>query len=131
MRRADRQLLADLAQVNTALPAFAQRMMDNTATPAEHFAVADRVIALGKEIGQRVETLVIINPEPGDSTGDTSLAAALALSALISRDDPIAFDYRLVDLSEAIRGRALRIAGLVIDGSLGDDVSAHQHVVMQ
>jgi hypothetical protein len=47
MRYEDRQLLSALSQVNTALPAFALRVMDNTATPAEHHTVADHLITLG------------------------------------------------------------------------------------
>jgi hypothetical protein len=61
-----KQLLTELAQINTALPAFAQRVMDNTTTPAVHLAVADRVIALGQAIRQRADDLTIIDPEPGD-----------------------------------------------------------------
>jgi hypothetical protein len=96
MRREDRQLLTELAQVNTALPAFAQRVMGNTATPTEHSAVADRVIALGQAIRQRADNLTIINPDPGNSTDGTSLAATLALSAIIDMTD--ALDrHRLTD----------------------------------
>ncbi len=81
--------MAELAQVNTALPAFAQRVMDNTATAAEHLAVADRVIALGQAIRQRADNLTIINPDPGDSIGGASLAATLALSAIIDMADAL------------------------------------------
>ncbi len=81
--------MAELAQVNTALPAFAQRVMDNTATPAEHSAVADRVIALGQAIRQRADNLTIINPESADSTGGTSSAATRALSAITDMTDTL------------------------------------------
>ncbi len=68
MRREDRQLLSALSQVNTALSAFALRVMDNTATPTEHHRVADHVIALGQAIAERAGTLTIINPPESDST---------------------------------------------------------------
>lgn len=54
-------------------------------------------------------------------------SGAFALGVLensISRDDQIAFGRRLVDLAEAIRERALRTGGLVIDGSVSDGGSA-------
>ena len=66
MRRQDRELLADLAGVNTALPAFAQRVLGNYATPAEHDAVADRLIRLGQAIRRRAGGLSVISPEPDD-----------------------------------------------------------------
>jgi hypothetical protein len=115
MRREDRRLLSDLAQVNTALPAFAQRVMDNTATPAEHRAVSDRLIALGQAIGERAGTLTIIHihPEPDNDTGagDQNVAATRALSALVDMADALhrthgalparpAYDTQPVDWSE-------------------------------
>lgn len=91
MRREDRELLSDLAKLNTALPAFAGRVMDNTATPAEHRAVSDRLIALGQAIGERARTLTVINPEPDNATGagGTNVAATRALSALVDMADAL------------------------------------------
>jgi imidazoleglycerol phosphate dehydratase HisB len=90
MRREDRQLLSDLAQVNTALPAFALRVMDNTATAAEHHRVADHVIALGQAIDERAETLTIVNPCESDSATDTGdMAVIRALSALVDMVDAL------------------------------------------
>jgi hypothetical protein len=90
MRREDRQLLSALSQVNTALPAFALRMMDNTATPAEHHRVADHVIALGHAIHQRAGTLTVTDPSESDSTRDTgNVAATCALSALVNMADAL------------------------------------------
>ncbi len=93
MSREDRELLPDLAQVNTALPAFAGRVMDNTATPAEHCAVSDRLIALGQAIGDRARKLTVINPEPDNTTGTgaggTNIAATRALSALLDMADAL------------------------------------------
>jgi hypothetical protein len=91
MMRDDRELLSDLAQVNTALPAFAGRVMDNTATPAEHGAVSDRLITLGQAIGERARKLTVINPEPDNTTnaGSQDLAATHALSALVDMADAL------------------------------------------
>lgn len=92
MRRQDRELLADLAGVNTALPAFAQRVLGDYATPAEHDAVADRLIWLGQAIRRRAAGLSVINPEPDDDgTINKNTAAHRALSAL-------------VDMADALRG---------------------------
>lgn len=54
---------------------------------------------------------------------DSGSFALGVLENSISRDDQIAFGHRLVDLAEAIRERALRTAGLVIEGSFSDDDS--------
>lgn len=90
MRREDRQLLSVLSQVNTALPAFALRVMDNTATAAEHHRVADHLTALGQAIDKRAETLTIINPCESDSATDTGgMAAARALAALVDMVDAL------------------------------------------
>jgi len=90
MRRQDRELLADLAGVNTALPAFAQRVLGNYATPAEHDAVADRLIWLGQAIRRRACGLSVINPEPDDDgIIDKNVAAHRALSALVDMADAL------------------------------------------
>ena len=88
MRREDRQLLAELAKINTALPAFAERVMDNTAAPAEHSAVADRLITLAQDIRTRIDTLTVINADHGGS-GRQNLAATHALSALVDMVDAL------------------------------------------
>ena len=107
MRREDRLLLADLARVNAALPAFAQRVMDNTATPAEHRAVSDRVIALGQAIGERADTLTVIDPEPDNATGagDQNVAATRALSALVDMADVLNKTYGAVPARPACETR--------------------------
>jgi hypothetical protein len=107
MRREDRLLLADLARVNTALPAFAQRVMDNTATPAEHRAVSDRVIALGQAIGERADTLTVIDPEPDNAAGagDQDVAATRALSALVDMADALGRTHGAVSVRPACETR--------------------------
>jgi hypothetical protein len=82
MKREDRQLLADLSQVNTALPEFALRVMENTATVVEHHALASRLIALGQAIGERAAELTIVNAHPNDPSSK-DMAAIRALSALV------------------------------------------------
>jgi len=55
---------------------------------------------------------------------DSGTFALGVLNNSISREEQIAFGYRLVDLADAIRQRALRTAGLVIDGCVREDTSA-------
>lgn len=52
---------------------------------------------------------------------DSGTFALGVLEDSISRDDQIAFGHRLVDLAEAIRERASRTSGLIIEGSVSDD----------
>jgi hypothetical protein len=89
MRRDDRHLLVDLSQVNTALPAFALRVMDDTATPAEHHALATRLIMLGQIIDERAGKLAILNTRPGGNADGESVAAGRALSALVDMADAL------------------------------------------
>jgi len=90
MKRDDRQLLSALAQINTAIPAFALRVMDNTATAAEHHAVARRFIALAKAISDRAGTLTVLNTPTGTRDNSDNLAAVRALSALVDMTDALA-----------------------------------------
>jgi hypothetical protein len=91
MKRDDRQLMSGLAQLNTALPAFALRVMDNTATAVEHHAVARRFITLAKAISDRAGTLSALNTHTEESRDNSdSLAAARALSALVDMADALA-----------------------------------------
>lgn len=104
MRREDRQLLGGLSQVNTALPAFALRVMDQSATSAEHHALAQRLITLGQVIKKRAETLTITTTCPGE-TGSENVAAARALSAL-------------VDMADALDRAGVGVAGCLDDATL-------------
>jgi hypothetical protein len=89
MRRDDRHLLVDLSQINTALPAFALHVMDDTATAAEHHALATRLITLGQIIDERAEKLAVVNTWPGEDSGGESVAARRALSALVDMADAL------------------------------------------
>ncbi|MGH4007577.1 MAG: hypothetical protein ACRDTH_05310 [Pseudonocardiaceae bacterium] len=51
---------------------------------------------------------------------DSGSFALGVLENSISRDDQIAFGDQLVNLAKAIRQRALRTAGLVIEGVVSD-----------
>jgi hypothetical protein len=89
MKRDDRLLLSELAQVNTALPAFAMRVMSNTATSAEHQAIAERLVTLGQAIDDRARTLTIINTAADNATDIQNFAAARALSAVVDMADAL------------------------------------------
>lgn len=53
--REDRELLAELAQLNTDMAAFALRVMDNSASTAEQQHYAQRLIAAGQRLRRRAE----------------------------------------------------------------------------
>ena len=57
MIREDRELLAELARLNTAMPSFALRIMDGSAGPAEQGHYAQRLIAVGQQLQRRAEAL--------------------------------------------------------------------------
>lgn len=90
MKRDDRQLLSGLAQINTALPAFALRVMDNTATAAEHHAVARWFIVLARAISDRAATLTVLNTHTKERDNIDNLAAVRALSALVDMAEALA-----------------------------------------
>ncbi|HEY2763165.1 MAG TPA: hypothetical protein VGJ13_04005 [Pseudonocardiaceae bacterium] len=64
MIRADRELLTDLARMNTDVVDLAMRIMDSTATTEEQQTFADRLIDLGTRLGHRARTAVLIDPTP-------------------------------------------------------------------
>lgn len=53
MIREDRELLAELARLNTAMPSLAMRIMDSTASVAEQQNYARRLIAAGERLQRR------------------------------------------------------------------------------
>ena len=65
MIREDRELLAELARLNTALAPLALRIIDGSATSDEQQDYARRLIAAGKRLQQRVDSTdqVIIEGE--------------------------------------------------------------------
>ena len=54
MIRADRELLADLARLNSDVVPLAMRIMDDSATFDEQQTFADRLIELGTRLRDRV-----------------------------------------------------------------------------
>ena len=66
MIRSDRELLADLARMNTDVAALAMRIMDRTASTEEQQTFADRLLDLGTRLGRRARTTMVIDtaPEP-------------------------------------------------------------------
>lgn len=57
MIREDRELLAELARLNTGIPSFALRIMDGSAGPAEQRHYAHRLIAAGQRLQRRADAL--------------------------------------------------------------------------
>ena len=55
MIREDRELLAELAQLNTDMAAFALRVMEGSASSAEQQHYAQRLIAAGQRLRRRAE----------------------------------------------------------------------------
>ena len=55
MIREDRELLTELARLNSAMAALALCIMDGTATAGEQRDYAQRLIAAGQQLRQRVD----------------------------------------------------------------------------
>lgn len=55
MIREDRELLADLARLNTAMASLALRIMDSSASSAEQRDYAQQLITVGERLGRRSE----------------------------------------------------------------------------
>jgi hypothetical protein len=55
--REDRELLAEMARLNTAMPSFAMRVMDGTASVAEQQDYARRLIAAGERLWRRADEM--------------------------------------------------------------------------
>ena len=56
MIREDRELLAELARLNTDMPSLAMRIMDGSAGAAEQSHYAQRLIAAGERLQSRADT---------------------------------------------------------------------------
>ncbi|MGH3903475.1 MAG: hypothetical protein ACRDTE_04695 [Pseudonocardiaceae bacterium] len=61
MIRADRELLADLARMNSDVAPLAMRLMDDSATTEEQQNFADRLIELGTRLSHRAHTTMVID----------------------------------------------------------------------
>lgn len=55
MIREDRELLAELARLNTDIPSLALRIMEGSASAAEQAHYAQRLIAVGKRLQHRAD----------------------------------------------------------------------------
>lgn len=56
MIREDRELLAELARINTDMASFGMRIMDGSASAAEQEHYAQRLIAAGERLKRRART---------------------------------------------------------------------------
>lgn len=64
MIREDRELLAELARLNTAMPSLAMRMMDGSASVVEQHDYAQRLIAAGERMRKRAKEMAAVVIEP-------------------------------------------------------------------
>lgn len=55
MIREDRELLAELARLNSDMASLAMRIMDGTASPAEQQHYGQRLIAVGERLRRRAD----------------------------------------------------------------------------
>ena len=72
MIQEDRELLAELARLNTDMPAFALRIIDGGASAAEQGRYAQRLIAAGERLKRRAEALGATVIEGEVVTSDTA-----------------------------------------------------------
>lgn len=64
MIRQDRELLAELAQLNSDVTPFAMRIIDDSCTAEEQHEFADRLITLGRRFHERATgTALVIEGE--------------------------------------------------------------------
>jgi hypothetical protein len=63
--REDRELLAELARLNTAMAPLALRIIDGSAGTAEQAHYAQRLIAVGERLQRRAEALSDVIVEGG------------------------------------------------------------------
>jgi hypothetical protein len=73
MIREDRELLAELARINTAMAPLAMRIIDGSASAAEQAHYADRLIAAGKRLQRRAD-------ETAESVIDGEVVATRSLA---------------------------------------------------
>lgn len=74
MIREDRELLAELARLNSAMASLALRIMDGSATAGEQRDYAQRLIAAGKRLRTRVD-----ETQYSVIDGEVTVSATLAL----------------------------------------------------
>ncbi len=75
MIREDRELLVELARLNTDAASFALRIMDGSASVAEQLHYAQRLIAVGERLQRRADGMRGAVIEGEVVAGPTALAA--------------------------------------------------------
>lgn len=82
MIREDRELLAELARVNSAVAPLAIRVMDDSATAEEQHEMANRLIDLGQRLSERAKHSGRV------IEGHVAAEAAQATRATVSNQEP-------------------------------------------
>lgn len=67
--REDRELLAELARLNSDVTSFAMRIIDGSSTPAEQHEFADRLVGLGRSFHERATGIAHVIEEDILTTG--------------------------------------------------------------
>lgn len=83
MIREDRELLAELARLNTAMAPLALRIVDGTAGTTEQGHFAQRLIAAGERLQRRADALRAVVVE-----GEVLTTGLLGLPAYTVEPDP-------------------------------------------
>ena len=86
MIREDRELLAELARLNTAMASLAMRIMDGSASVVEQQDYAQGLIAAGERLWQRAAGMGVAIVE-GEVVVHGSLARSLSLPAHTTEPD--------------------------------------------
>ncbi len=67
MIREDRLLLAELGRLNTDVMPLAMRIMDDSATVEEHYAFAERLVAMARQLQARAAQAGLVMMERSSS----------------------------------------------------------------
>lgn len=100
MIREDRELLAELARLNTAMASLALRIMDGSASATEQQDYAQRLIAAGKRLQRRADEM-----HPPVIEGEVLADVSLALPAHTVEPPRESLDVRQTTADTAPAGR--------------------------
>ncbi len=111
MIREDRELLAELAQINTAMAPLAMRIMDDSASTAEQTHYARRLIAVGERLQHRASEAVgtviegeVLANETADPSGAYRRASLGTVSDVWETRNRLLLEY-LEKLADQLRSK--------------------------